>query len=147
MILDDILIEQGLELIQEIKEHMKKMPVEEWGAYRQRNREKFDDLVMQVGAFEASILNEPVVPMELAILIGTFVDEEYSTLIEPLIWLFAVSTDSYCKDLHLESHSKLIETEKVRVRGLDYEQLVQHHKNLFRRRMSNTRALAILEVL
>ena len=144
---DEIMIEQGLEFIEEIKNDMKTTPVEQWGANRHRNRDKYDDLVMEVGAFEASIQKEPVVPLELAILVASFVQDQYTLLIEPIIWLLSVGTDSYCKDLHLEAQSKILETEKVRIRGLDCEQLALHQDQLISRRISNSRAMAILEVL
>ena len=125
---------------------MRKLPVEQWGAERQRNREKFESLVTEVGAFEKSILHEPVVPMALAILVGQFAQDDYATFIEPIVWSFSVGTDFYCQTLHQEAQSKRLELENVRIRGFGFQQMVHHQDQLIKRRMSNTRALAILEV-
>ena len=131
-------------MVKEIKD----TPVGQRAEMRRFARHKLEDLQMESDVLRISMVKEPVVPLEVGILVAESVAEkgECVVMVCSIVYGISVHINGYCRSAHRSADSKLLAMSEYRIWALWPQDLYVFQRDKVRELLSNRRARVWLEV-
>ena len=141
---DDQQIERSLSVVKEIKE----MSPENRAEMRRFARDKLNDLQMESEVLRISVVEEPVVPIQIGILIASLCleKEKCVLMVCSVVYGISIHVNGYCRSAHKDADSKLLEMTEYKIWSLWPDELNIFQRDKIRQLLSNRSARVWLQV-